>query len=113
VRFYYIGEGLAEGHTPHVEHSNVPDAQAPANAPRRDGEAPANGYTGPAGYPADSPGYAPGIATAVNEILFHGEIVKTTYYNLQGMESSKPFDGLNIVVNRYSDGTTQAFKVMY
>ncbi len=113
VRFYYIGKGLADGHTPRIAHSNVPEASAPAGAPRRDGEAPANGYTGPSGYPADSQGYAPGIATAVNEILFHGEIVKTTYYNLQGMESSKPFDGLNIVVNRYSDGTTQAFKVMY
>ncbi len=113
VRFYYIGKGLAEGHTPHIEHSNVPDAQASANAPRRDGEGEGNGYPGPSGYPADSPGYSPGIATAVNEILFHGEVVKTTYYNLQGIESSKPFDGLNIVVNRYSDGTTKAYKVMY
>jgi len=113
VRFYYIGKGLADGHTPRITHSNVPEASAPAGAPRRDGEAPGNGYPGPAGYPADSPGFAPGIQTAVNELMYQGEIVKTTYYNLQGMESSTPFDGLNIVVNRYSDGTTQALKVLY
>lgn len=35
-----------------------------------------------------------------------------TYYNLTGVASSEPFDGVNIVVTRYSDGTTTATKVI-
>lgn len=41
----------------------------------------------------------------------HGEIIGVTYVNLQGMTSSKPFDGINIVVTRYSDGTTSTSKI--
>ena len=50
--------------------------------------------------------------TAVKEILYHGEIVSQTYFNVQGMESDKPFDGINIVVTRYSDGATSVSKVV-
>ena len=50
--------------------------------------------------------------TAVNEIRYHGEVVSTTYYNVQGIESDKPFDGVNIVVTRFSDGTTSISKVV-
>lgn len=50
--------------------------------------------------------------TAVEEIFYHGEIVNQTYYNVQGMESDKPFDGVNIVVTRYSDGATSISKVV-
>ena len=50
--------------------------------------------------------------TAVEEILYHGEVVSTTYYNVQGMKSDKPFDGVNIVVTRYSDGATSISKVV-
>lgn len=42
----------------------------------------------------------------------HGEVVSVTYYNTQGMSSSRPFDGMNIVVTRYSDGTATTSKVM-
>ena len=35
-----------------------------------------------------------------------------TYYNAQGISSDKPFDGLNIVITRYSDGSTTAVKVV-
>jgi len=35
------------------------------------------------------------------------------YYNVMGQQSSKPFDGINIVVKRYSDGTTSSTKVRY
>ena len=50
--------------------------------------------------------------TAVEEIRYHGEVVSTTYYNVQGMESDKPFDGINIVVTRFSNGTTSVSKVV-
>ena len=54
----------------------------------------------------------PNIATAVHELNITGEVVSTTYYNAQGMQSDKPFDGVNIVVTRYSDGTTSVSKVV-
>ena len=54
----------------------------------------------------------PSPATAVSEIRYHGEVVSTTYYNVQGMESDKPFQGVNIVVTRFSDGTTSVSKVV-
>ena len=51
------------------------------------------------------------IITAVNE-LYDGRIpVSVTYVNTQGMQSSKPFEGINIVVTRYSDGTTKTTKI--
>ena len=57
-------------------------------------------------------GDAQGIVTAINEIL-NGRIpIETTYVNAQGMTSNKPFDGLNIVVTRYSDGSTTTTKVV-
>ncbi len=71
----------------------------------RDGEArPGNG--------AGSPGFAPDPWTAVSEVRYVGEVVSRTYYNVQGMQSDKPFDGINIVVTRYSDGTTSTTKVV-
>ena len=88
VRFYYIVEGSAEGHVVGT---------------RAEGD--------PAGYGAESPGTAPNPATSVREINFHGEVVSTTYVNAQGMTSETPFDGVNIVVTRYSDGTTTTTKV--
>lgn len=43
----------------------------------------------------------------------YGELVSVTYYNLQGVQSSRPFDGINIVVKRYSDGHVTSSKVMF
>lgn len=51
------------------------------------------------------------ITTGVTEISSANELGKT-YYNLQGMASDKPFSGVNIVVTRYSDGTTQSAKIV-
>lgn len=52
------------------------------------------------------------IATAVSEISTAGQEVSKTYVNAQGVKSDKPFDGVNIVITRYSDGTTQTTKVV-
>ena len=52
-----------------------------------------------------------GIIETLYEI-FHGEVVDVIYYNTLGMESKTPFDGINIVVTRYSDGTTTTTKVV-
>ena len=54
------------------------------------------------------------IVTGVNELWSgYGKVViSQTYVNAQGMQSDKPFDGLNIVVTRFSDGTTTTTKVV-
>ena len=98
VRFYYIVEGSAEGHTPGLMSLRG----------NRDGEGEA-----PAGYGSESPGTSPSPSTAVREIsVGSGTVVSQTYYNVQGMESDQPFNGVNIVVTRYSDGTTRTSKVV-
>ena len=38
--------------------------------------------------------------------------VAVEYHNLAGMSSDRPWQGLNIVVTRYSDGTTETSKVL-
>ena len=90
VRFYYVVKGMADGWEP---------------GSRGQGD-------DPAGYGTESPGTSPEPATGVNEIQFLGEIVSQTYYNVQGMQSDQPFDGINIVVTRYSNGATSVTKVI-
>ena len=51
------------------------------------------------------------ISTSIAEFTSNNEVSKT-YYNAQGIQSDKPFDGVNIVVTRYSDGTTKTSKVV-
>jgi hypothetical protein len=53
------------------------------------------------------------IPTGLDELMNAGRVpVSTTYVNSVGMQSDRPFDGLNIVITRYSDGTTSTVKVM-
>ena len=53
------------------------------------------------------------ISTAVRDLDAQRQVVATTYCDLAGRTSQKPFDGVNIVVNRYADGTTSTTKVVY
>ena len=54
----------------------------------------------------------PGIHTAVNDLRETRKAVGVTYTNLAGQVSDTPFNGINIVTTRYSDGTTNATKVI-
>ena len=91
VRFYYRSKG----------------SMNPSHVIRgRDGSLPHMYY----GAEAKSP--TPDPWTSVTEVRSHGEIIGVTYVNAQGMTSNKPFDGLNIVVTRYSDGSTTTTKVV-
>jgi len=51
------------------------------------------------------------MPTGVHELEV-GNVVAKTYYNAQGIKSDRPFDGINIVVTRYSDGTVKTSKVV-
>ena len=39
-------------------------------------------------------------------------IESVTYVNTHGMTSDQPFDGVNIVVTRYTDGTMSTTKLV-
>lgn len=51
-------------------------------------------------------------ATGLTNVIVDRKVTSVTYYNLMGQQSSKPFEGVNIVVTRYSDGTTSTAKVI-
>ena len=57
-----------------------------------------------------------GNVTSVKEIIQDvtapRSITAVRYYNLMGVESDKPFDGINIVVTTYSDGSRTSKKVL-
>lgn len=51
--------------------------------------------------------------TGVNEESVTSKTeVSHTYFDLTGRASQRPFDGINIVLTRYSDGTTSATKIV-
>ena len=96
VRFYYKKK-VTEGGTA---------AQGDGAKGNRDGEDDAEYYI------VETTGDAETIPVSIYEFLSGRTITSVTYVNAQGMQSSKPFDGLNIVVTRYSDGTTSTTKVI-
>ena len=49
--------------------------------------------------------------TAVNGIAAKA-VTGIKYYNLAGVESLRPFNGINVVVTTYSDGTTSTSKMV-
>lgn len=52
------------------------------------------------------------IPTSIIDVLDVREVVGVTYYNVAGIESREPFDGVNIVVTRYSDGSMTTTKIL-
>lgn len=77
-----------------------------ASAPRR---APASDYSNVTGQ-LTSP--TMNVVTAVEDVNASKTVAGVKYYNLMGVESNQPFDGVNIIVTRYTDGTSQAVKVV-
>ena len=61
---------------------------------------------------AETEGDANDMIVGINEFMNGIVPVSVTYVNPQGMQSSRPFDGVNIVVTRYSDGTTRTSKII-
>ena len=50
--------------------------------------------------------------TAVKNVTDAKQVVSVRYFNVMGMESEKPFEGVNIVVTSYSDGSISTYKVL-
>ena len=51
-------------------------------------------------------------STAIESVKNAAQVTGVEYYNLAGVSSNKPFIGMNIIVTRYSDGTTTATKAV-
>lgn len=65
--------------------------------------------------PLDFVGTGDQVITAINGIFIDGyrEVVGVDYVNVAGMISDKPFQGVNIVVTRYSDGSNTTEKKVF
>ncbi|MBQ2483691.1 MAG: hypothetical protein II519_00080, partial [Muribaculaceae bacterium] len=53
-----------------------------------------------------------GIVTAVKTVETGKQVAKVEYINALGQKSNRAFDGMNIVVTKYTDGTTSTVKVV-
>ena len=107
-----IDDHTGEAHLFHAVIVKKSNSKAPSAAPRRaaeiDPSVPANDDYDL--YPLDMSNG--GNVTAVKDLTGEKVVVSVRYYNIMGMESEKPFDGVNIIVTRYSDGTTSTIKVL-
>lgn len=75
-----------------------------------------NGATFDEGTVGIAPGYIfrfeDGTMTAINDVTATKTIRSIRYYNVAGIESAQPFDGVNIVVTTFNDGTKAINKVI-
>ncbi len=53
------------------------------------------------------------VPTAINTVQATGKVVDVKYYNMMGIESSTPFNGVNIVVTTYDNGTRSNTKKLF
>ncbi len=90
---------------------------ASSNAPRRAEGDPTINESDPVStqhvvYPLDlSPTNV--IVTSVEGVKSTATVKSVRFYNLQGIESDTPFDGINIVVEQLNDGTTRSSKMLF
>lgn len=72
------------------------------------------------GYASGKDGDAPGYVfqfedettTAIDNVTTGKAVKSVRYYNTLGVESETPFEGVNIIVTTYSDGSSSASKVI-
>ena len=60
-------------------------------------------------YPTD---LNPGVPTAINGVVVNGVVKSVKYVNVAGIVSDVPFQGVNIVVTEYTDGTRTTTKML-
>jgi hypothetical protein len=53
-----------------------------------------------------------GVITSVADVKVDRQVAGVEYVNLAGQRSAKPWQGVNIVVTRYTDGTTRSTKAI-
>lgn len=102
VRFYYRSTGHGISGTRFTLRGN------------RDGEDEGDETPEVPGYYASEGDANPDITTGINGIYtdLNKPVESVTYVNAQGMTNDQPFDGVNIVITRYTDGTMSTTKVV-
>jgi hypothetical protein len=60
-------------------------------------------------YPTD---LNPDVPTAINGVVVNGNVKSVKYVNVAGMVSDVPFQGVNIVVTEYTDGSRTTTKML-
>ena len=95
------------------------EAGSAQNAPRRaervepKGNAALAQSTGYMVMPLNLTGSTDQIVTGIDRVDNVSQVVETRYIDLQGRVSNMPHSGVNVVVTRYSDGSTTTRKVMF
>lgn len=51
-------------------------------------------------------------STGVNDVTVAKEVSSVKYVNIAGMESAEPFDGVNVVITTYTDGSKATTKMV-
>lgn len=69
-------------------------------------------YAGFTVYPVDLDGTGSDITTAINTVSVNGEVKSVKYVNVAGVVSDAPFQGVNIVVTEYTDGSRTTSKML-
>ena len=59
-----------------------------------------------------APTSATSIVTGVEDLAAEKNVASVKYFNLLGVESAEPFQGVNVVVTTYTDGSKSARKVV-
>ena len=54
----------------------------------------------------------PKLSTGVEDVDAEKTVDSVTYYNLLGVSSDRPFEGVNVVVTTYTDGTKSSKKIV-
>ncbi len=84
-----------------------------SGAPRKRANTYAGGEAGNNAYPyVVKPISVSGVVTEVRDLNSDKKVTGVSYVNMAGQTSSKPFEGVNIVVTTYSDGSRSAVKVI-
>ncbi len=105
VRYYFKAVGK--------ESTAVdPEPEEPGSKKLRDGDGTEDEPEEIPMFSATERSKTPSPWTAVAELSYMHEVVGVIYVNPQGLQSDKPFDGINIVITRYSDGSTSTAKIV-
>lgn len=115
ISWKYNNKGGGEYSQPYLEDATAQDFHAVIVRKNRGNSLMAGVNNDPSSseygiYPLDLP--EGGHPTAVREVNTGKQVLSVRYYNIMGVEASQPFDGVNIIVTRYTDGSSSAIKVI-
>lgn len=110
---FYVDYSLNSVDNPELKDGDVYSFEALVKevaVPTTDAKSTSDASTKFVVYPLDLD--ATKVATDVNDVNCAKEVKGVSYFNMMGVESAQPFDGVNIMVTTYTDGTSSATKVL-